>query len=197
MTAPRAATSLSTLPLAELLERVAGRTPAPGGGSSAAVACALAAALVEMAAGFEGGADADERGAAAASLRARALELADQDLTSYEPVLQALRRPAEDADRPAELAAALGAAATVPFGITQAAAEVAALGRAATDGAGRHLLGDSATATVLAAAACRAAALLVDLNLHGTADPRLDEAVQLVRAAEVDSQHAVHKTREN
>lgn len=196
MPGPCATDSLSPLPVTELLERVAARTPAPGGGSSAALACALAAALVEMAAGFESGADAGDRGAAAARLRARALELADQDLTSYQPVLEALRRPAEDAERPARLAVALGAAAAVPFGITQAAAEVASLARGGTDAAGRHLLGDSATAAVLAAAACRAAALLVELNLRGTADPRLAEAVQLVQVATVDSQHAVHKARE-
>jgi methenyltetrahydrofolate cyclohydrolase len=196
MTGPRATDSLSTLPLAELLERVAARTPAPGGGSSAAVTCALAAALVEMAAGFETGADAGERAAAAARVRARALELADQDLTSYQPVLEALRRPADDAERPAQLAAALSAAAAVPFGIAQAAGEVAALARAGTDASGPHLLGDSATAAVLAAAACRAAALLVELNLHGTADPRLAEAEGLVKTAGVDSQHAVHKACE-
>ncbi len=196
MSGPRATDSLSTLPLAELLERVAARTPAPGGGSAAATACALAAALVEMAAGFETGADAGERIAAAVRLRARALDLADQDLTSYQPVLEALRRPADDTERPARLAAALSAAAAVPFGIAQAAGEVAALARAETDASGPHLLGDSATAAVLAAAACRAAALLVELNLHGTADPRLAEAEGLVKAAGVDSQHAVHKACE-
>jgi len=197
MPGARAADSLSTLPLGELLERVAARTPAPGGGSSAAVTCALAASLVEMAAGFDSGAGAGERATAAARLRARALELADQDLTSYEPVLEALRRPAGDAERPAQVAAALSAAAAVPFGIAQAAGEVAALARAGTDAAGKHLLGDSATAAVLAAAACRAAAVLVRLNLQGTADPRLAESEDLVKATGVDSQHAVHKTREN
>src|ERR1700761_7082737 len=121
MTGPRATDSPLALPLTELLERVAAPTPAPGGGSSAGVTCALAAALVEMAAGFETGARAGERGAAAAQLRARALELAEQDLTSYEPVLQALRRPADDADRPARLTAALRAAAAAPLGSAPAA----------------------------------------------------------------------------
>jgi methenyltetrahydrofolate cyclohydrolase len=37
---------------AELLDRLAARTPAPGGGAAAAWACALAAGLVEMAASF-------------------------------------------------------------------------------------------------------------------------------------------------
>ena len=67
--------------LAELLAEIAAATPAPGGGSTAAVACALAAALVEMSAG-----PPHER---AAALRARALELADEDLSSFGPVLDA------------------------------------------------------------------------------------------------------------
>ena len=43
---------LADLPLGEVLERVAARTPAPGAGSSLALTCALAAALAEMAARF-------------------------------------------------------------------------------------------------------------------------------------------------
>ena len=46
---------LSKQPLDAFLESVAAGTPAPGGGSSAAVAAALAAALVEMAAGLASG----------------------------------------------------------------------------------------------------------------------------------------------
>jgi methenyltetrahydrofolate cyclohydrolase len=192
----RASVELSTLPLAELVERVAARTPAPGGGSGAGIACALAAALVEMAAGFDDTAQAGERGAEAAQLRARALELAQQDLTSYAPVLEALRRPAGDAGRAAELEAALVAAATVPLGIARAAAEVARLARAQTEAGNRNLRGDSATAALLAQAACHAGGLLVDINLHGTADPRLAEVDELARNTDVDSQHAVHRARE-
>ena len=194
MTGSTGAADLSLLPLAEVLERVAARTPAPGGGSSAGIVCALAAALVEMAAGF---ADASEAAAHAAELRARALELAQQDLTSYEPVLEALRRPADDPDRKAALASALGAAATVPFGIARTAGEVAARAREVADAGGRHLRGDIGTAAALAEAACAAAALLVEINLHGTADPRLGEAGELARAAVVDSQHAVRRARQN
>ena len=55
------------------LADVAARTAAPGGGAGAAVACALGAALTEMAARF---AELDEAAAAAAGLRARGLALA-------------------------------------------------------------------------------------------------------------------------
>jgi formiminotetrahydrofolate cyclodeaminase len=197
MTGSDATENLTALPLREVLERLAAPTPAPGGGSAAALACSLAAALVEMATGLEtgAGAGAADRGVQAARLRDRALELAEQDQRSYGPVLEALRRPADDAARPAELAAALGAAAAVPLAIAEVAADVARRAREATDAAGRHLLGDCATAALLAEAAGRAAALLVEINLHGTTDPRRDEAEHLARAATVDSQHALLKAR--
>jgi formiminotetrahydrofolate cyclodeaminase len=197
MSGPPGSDQLRSLPLAEVLGRLAAPTPAPGGGSAAGLACALAAALVEMSAGFESAADAESRRTGAAQARARALELAELDLSSYEPVLRALRRPAGDPERPARLAEALSAAAAVPFGISQVAGEVTAQARAATDAAGRHVRGDCATAAVLAGAACRAAALLVEINLHGTDDPRRAEAENLVRTAIVDSEHAVQRARES
>jgi methenyltetrahydrofolate cyclohydrolase len=42
-----------TAGLAEFLDQLAARTPAPGGGAAAAVTCAMAAGLVEMAAAFD------------------------------------------------------------------------------------------------------------------------------------------------
>lgn len=145
--------------LAELLEAVAAPTPAPGGGSSAALACALAAALVEMAAGIGGG-DA----ARARSLRARALELAEQELSSYAPVLEARRLPADDPARPARIAEALHEASAVPREIVAVAAEVAALAQRAGSGAGAAVQADAETGRLLAEAAGRAATVLVETN---------------------------------
>src|SRR4029077_13499724 len=80
-------------PLGELLESLAERTPAPGGGSAAAWVAAMAGALLEMAAAFAG---ADQMAERAAALRARLLEEGDREFRSYAPVLAALRLPASD-----------------------------------------------------------------------------------------------------
>src|SRR5688500_7978255 len=82
----RRVTDLHKQPLESFLAAVAEATPAPGGGSSAAVGAALAAALVEMAARI-----ASDYGTAehASALRARALRLAEEELSSYAPVLEA------------------------------------------------------------------------------------------------------------
>jgi formiminotetrahydrofolate cyclodeaminase len=112
--------ALADLTLRELLERLAQRTPAPGGGSAAAIACALAAALAEMAAAYElaagegAAADAgrdvghDPGGdvTRARAARERALALAERDLDAYAPVLAALARPGDDPGRPEALAEA-------------------------------------------------------------------------------------------
>jgi methenyltetrahydrofolate cyclohydrolase len=148
--------------LAALLADIAAATPAPGGGSTAAVACALAAALVEMSAG-----PPHER---AAALRARALELADDDLTSYARVLDAERLPADDATRPERVSAALSAASDTPLAIAAVGCEVAELAAEVARGARLHVEGDAAVAALLAEAATRGAARLVELNLAGVPD---------------------------
>ncbi|HXO10234.1 MAG TPA: cyclodeaminase/cyclohydrolase family protein [Solirubrobacteraceae bacterium] len=166
-----------------MLDRVAAPTPAPGGGSASAMASALAAGLVQMAAGF-GDAGLRDAGIRAAQLRERALELATGDLHSYEPVLVALRLPAVDPDRQQRLARARSDASRTPLEIAELAAEVAELGaRSAREGS-TYLDGDATTAVLLAEASCRAAVRLVEINLAGAAgDGRLARARELALEA--------------
>ena len=107
--------ALADRSLGQLLEQVAAESPSPGGGSSCALACALAAGLAEMAAAFTLSraeyAERHERMAAlrtrAGELRAEALELAERELTVYGAVLDALREPEDAAGRAERLDAAL------------------------------------------------------------------------------------------
>ncbi|HEX5194905.1 MAG TPA: cyclodeaminase/cyclohydrolase family protein [Solirubrobacteraceae bacterium] len=176
---------LAGLPLGEVLERVAARTPAPGAGSSSALTAALAAALAEMAARFDRSADAAARVARAQALRARSLELAERELHAYEPVLEALALDRSDPSRSARLASARAAAAASPLAIARTASEVATLAAQCAGHGSPHLLGEALAAARLAAGACRAATELVQINLRDDpADPRLGEAATLARAAE-------------
>jgi formiminotetrahydrofolate cyclodeaminase len=180
-----------------VLDEVAARTPAPGGGSAAALACALAAALVEMAAAFNADSPtASDTRARAGELRSQLVGLAERDLESYPPVLKALALDSADPARPAALAAALDRATDVPMEIARAGAEVSTLAAQITDGASRHTTGDAATAAVLAEGACRAAAMLVEVNLRGTPDERPAQAAQCVRDADVACQRALSKAHE-
>ena len=150
---PRVA-GLDKEPLETFLEAVAETTPAPGGGSSAAVAVALAASLVEMSAGIASADGAAER---ARALRFEALRLAEDELTSYAPVLEAQT----EADR----MTALDAASKPPAQIAELAADVAELGLEVAGSASDAVRGDALTGVTLAEAAASAAARLVGINL--------------------------------
>jgi formiminotetrahydrofolate cyclodeaminase len=178
---------LADQPLSQILEDVASATPAPGGGSSAACTCALAAALVEMAArlGLARGAGpppgAPER---ARVLRERALRLAERELSAYLPVLEASRLPADRPDRQGRLRTALSEAAATPLAIAEAAADTAAVGIEVVRGSNPRVRGDAVTGVVLAEAAAAAAAELVEINLEGLGeDDRLAGARDARRRA--------------
>jgi formiminotetrahydrofolate cyclodeaminase len=184
MTGPAPAEGLGELRLQELLDRLAARTPAPGGGAASALGCAVAAALIQMAAGFSREDDAAELAGRAAALRARALELADLELVSYLPVLEALRLPADEPERAAQIAAASSDAAESPLQIAALAAELAELAVAAAQSGSPHLLGDATAAASLADGACGAAARLVEINLAEVpGDPRRIRAQELADEA--------------
>jgi methenyltetrahydrofolate cyclohydrolase len=176
--------TLNDLRLSEVLDRLAEKTPAPGAGSTAALVCSLAAALLEMTAAFDTTPMGSACGVRAGALRDRALELADRELHSYEPVLEALRLPASDRDREARLATAMAAASIPPLAIASVAAQLAGIAAETVDGVSEQLVGEAIVAAELAEGACRAAARLVEINLAGAVgDPRLTEVIGLVKAA--------------
>lgn len=159
--------SLADQPLGEFLDAVAAGTPAPGGGSSAAVACALAASLVEMATVLSGRDPERPR-----ALRGRALELAEVELSSYALVLEA-----EGSDH---RAAALLEASRPPLEVAELAADVAGLGAEVAQASSAAVQGDALAGVVLAEAASTAAVRLVEINL---AESSADELVERARAA--------------
>ena len=173
--------------LGSFLDEVAAGTPAPGGGSSAAVTLALGAALVEMSASLAGD---SESAARAGALRAAGLELAEAELSSYAPVLEAVRLPRDDPSRPGRLEAALLEASRTPLAIAERAAEAAELGVAVATVSSPSVGGDAVTGVLLAEAACAAAAGLVEINLaRQSSAPALERAREAAgRAARARSQ---------
>jgi formiminotetrahydrofolate cyclodeaminase len=162
-------------PLAALAEEIAAPTPAPGGGSTSASACALGAALVEMAAALEEGGERERMRV----LRLHALELAERELSSYAPVLEARRLSPDDPRRAGRIEAALVEASAAPLAVAEAASEVAELGAAVAARAGPAIRGDALAGVLIAEAAAAAAASLVEINLDGR-----DGADELTRARE-------------
>jgi formiminotetrahydrofolate cyclodeaminase len=141
-----------------LLDAFAAEEPAPGGGSAAALVGALAAALCAKVARFseDGGSLAQ-----AEALRARLTALAPQDAAAFGAALERLHTRTDDFD----LGRALTHAAAVPLRIAEACADVAGLGAALAESGRAYLQPDARAASVLAAAAARSSALLVEANL--------------------------------
>jgi methenyltetrahydrofolate cyclohydrolase len=176
--------ALSDLPMSQVLDRLAEKTPGPGAGSTAALVCSLAAALLEMTAAFDTTPMGSASAVRAGALRDRALELAERERESYGPVLDALRLPRSDPDRETRLASALAAASTAPLAIASVGAQLAGIAAETVDGVSDQLVGEAVVAAELAEGACRAAARLVQINLAAVpADPRLTEVAGLVTAA--------------
>jgi formiminotetrahydrofolate cyclodeaminase len=174
--------------LAGFVESIAAETPAPGGGSVAAVVVSMAAGLVAMGARFSREHWDGARGAVAQAevLRARAAPLAREDAEAYEAVLTAMRMPKdlEPEVRNRLIGDTLSRAADVPLRIAETAADVAQLGAILAECGNPNLRGDAAAAALLAEAAAHAAANLVEINLGTTeADERIGRARELARAA--------------
>jgi glutamate formiminotransferase/formiminotetrahydrofolate cyclodeaminase len=153
--------------LDDLLDGLEAAAPSPAGGTAAAITAAMAASLVAMVArgstAWSGGADVAER---ATALRQRLLALGTEDVEAFADVLTAYRTRRAEPDRgDAEVVTSLLRASEVPLEITERAADVTELaGAAARDGHG-SMRPDGVAAGHLAAAAARAAALLVEGNL--------------------------------
>lgn len=171
------------LPLGEFLERVASDSPAPGGGSVAAIAVALAAGLAGMAARLssERLADARELADVADAARLRVAPLAGADAESYGRVLDAYREPDPEA-RTARLRDALSGAADVPLDVAEAGYEVVGIASRLAEEGNPNLRGDALAAVLLAGAGVRAAAELVQINLStaNVDDDRVRRAKSLV-----------------
>jgi formiminotetrahydrofolate cyclodeaminase len=150
--------------VAQLLDDLAARTPAPGGGAAAALTCAMAAALVEMATSFASAQGLEAVRDRAHLIREQASGLAYADGRAYGVVLEALRMEKGD-QRTAHLDEAVSAAIAVPMRVLELASEVATLAADVAETGNRNLEGDALAGSLLAEAAARSAATLAQMNM--------------------------------
>jgi formiminotetrahydrofolate cyclodeaminase len=176
-------------------DAVAAANATPAGGAVAALTSALAAALVAMVAGLTIRREkyaavhsyADETLHRVEVLRAELLDLARRDALVVAEYMDALTLPQESeferTARDAARRAALLEAARVQLELLDQAAEVASLAEAMTGSGVATAIGDAATASFLAAAACRSAYWSIRNNLKLIARP--EETRPLVESAVV------------
>lgn len=190
------------MPFASILERVAAKSPGPGGGAVAAMATCMAAALCAMAARYAVGKmdSALEIAERADELRRKAEPLVEADAAAFGQVMAALKLPKEPDPlaRQQAIRRALSDAADVPMAVAEMAAEVASLGALLAQDGNPNLVGDAAIACMLAEAATRSAACLVSLNLAGNReDHRLKRVSELVSKAAFAARRASRLAEES
>jgi glutamate formiminotransferase/formiminotetrahydrofolate cyclodeaminase len=194
--------------LSGFLGAVASPSPVPGGGSVAALAGALAAALAQMVAGLTVGkkkyaaVDAEMREAA---LRGAALvnalsALVVRDAEAYAEVAAAYKLPQEPAaaaeTRRGAVAAALLRAAQVPLETARACADVADLAALVAEMGNTNVASDAGVAALLAEAGCRGASFNVRINVASLDDKStgaalVEEVTALVRRTSASAAKAV------
>jgi len=164
--------------LARFLREVARGSPTPGGGSAAALAGSLAAALVAMVCeltlgkrGYEA-VEGEMRGglARAALLRDELAELIEEDIQAFDRVMAAHRLPRGERGRAEALEAALKRATKVPLETAERCLKVLELAELAAAKGNKNALSDAGTAGWLARAGLEAALLNVAANLSSIED---------------------------
>ena len=174
--------------IAAFLEQLAARVPAPGGGATAALHAAQAAALLAMVARYSDGAryDAELMGrivAEADSLREDALELAEEDVAAFSDVAVAYQLPREAEGRSAAISAALAGATRPPADVVRTALLLIRLAEELLPAGNRAVIADVAAAAEAARAAAVTARLNIEVNLRGIADAALRAELEQTAAA--------------
>ena len=176
------------------LDDLAGGGPVPGGGSAAALAGALAAALVAMVArltvGRKSYAGVQQRVAEilaeADALRAQLRRLVDDDAAAYAKVSAAYRLSKDDPRRAQAADEALVGAAQTPLAMARGAARLLALAQEIGTIGNRNARSDARVGEALARAALSGAVENVRVNVGSLSEPGLgksllEEAERLAR----------------
>lgn len=173
---------LTSMKLYALIDEVASDSPAPGGGSIAALAGGISAALASMVANLTFGKKGytqhnkimDEVAAKAQRLKDKLIDLVDRDATSFDAVMDTMRLPKgtdeQKADRDAAILTASRGAASVPFETLSLIPDVVKLVKVVAEHGNTNLTPDAGVAGLSAALAARGAAYNVRVNLQGLPD---------------------------
>lgn len=188
------------------LPSLASGEPTPGGGSAAALAGALGAALAAMVGRLTAGrpkyaaVDAEMQAiiAEADALRSRLQALAGEDAAAYERVRAAYRlakdTPEQQATRADAIQQAMQGASRTPLATMEACLAVLRLAVPAVSSGNPNAATDGAVGALLAHAGLRGAALNVRVNLGGIDDPTFVSASQAAAARmEAEAELAVER----
>ncbi len=169
-------------PLRHFLDKLASKSPEPGGGSVAALTGALGAGLVSMVCSLTLGKEkykdvqpqVEELLKASEKLRLELQDLIQKDTEAYGALSAVYKMPKntdeEKAARTAKMQEALKLACQVPFEIGRKSLDVARLAERAAEIGNVAAVSDAGVAVLLAQACAQSAALNVKINVNSIKD---------------------------
>jgi glutamate formiminotransferase/formiminotetrahydrofolate cyclodeaminase len=173
---------LTSLKITKFIDELASDSPAPGGGSVAALCGALSAALASMVANLTFGKKGytkhddvmDEVAVKAQKLKTKLIDYVDKDTEAFNKVMEAFGLPRgteeQQAVRNAAIDEANKGAALIPFEVLSLMPDVVKLARIAAEHGNLNLTPDAGVAGLTSALAARGAAYNVRVNLQSLPD---------------------------
>jgi len=199
-------TKLVKMTMKMFLEELASNSPAPGGGSVAALSGALGAALSSMVCNLTKGKQGYESAQEeiveilqrTEELRKQLTELIDKDTEAFNKVMEALKMPKETADqkehRQHAMQDAFKHAADVPLETARKCIQILDCARIIVEKGNKNSISDAAVSALMAQTGVQAAMLNVRINLCSIKDTEYTQKV----TAELDEllRNAMEKSAE-
>jgi formiminotetrahydrofolate cyclodeaminase len=173
---------LTTKSLSQFLDELASNSPAPGGGSVAALSGVLGAALTSMVCRLTIGkkkyADVQQEMESvlrrSEELRSSFFKLAEEDVEAFNSVMGVFALPKETVEEKAVRATAIEVATKkatlVPLRVMELCVEGLTLAKVAAEKGNANSISDAGVSALMLHAACAAAALNVRINLSSLQD---------------------------
>lgn len=168
----------------EFLDELSSSSPAPGGGSAAALSGALGAALVSMIChltigkkGYENVSDEmNEVLKKSNALKEKFVLLIDKDTNAFNKVMAAYKMPKETDEKKEKrrnaIQDSLKNAANVPLDVMKQCVNVLSLTKIISEKGNKNAVSDSGVAALMSLAGLNSAALNVEINLSGIKDEK-------------------------
>jgi len=198
--------------LTDFLDELASKSPAPGGGSVAALAGALGAALTTMVCNLTVGkkkyagveAEINTIIQRSEELRRQFTNLIDRDTDAFNKVMEAYGLPKESGDqqalRNAAIQEATKEAALVPLEVMKHTIDALALAKSVAEKGNANSISDAGVSALMLHAACQGAALNVQINLNSITDTdfvgwKREEVSSILKTSKMKSEEVMEIVR--